>query len=88
MTDAGNQIAWIVHSCNPFDPPAPSIEQCLTLCAMPFLPPTPNPQLATRIQLKLFGRKGNHVINVICVAKQHHQTIDSQCITAGIRHVF
>ena len=32
MTDVGNPIACLVHSCNTLDPPAPSIEQCLTLC--------------------------------------------------------
>jgi hypothetical protein len=36
ITDAGNQIAWIGHSRSSFDPPAQSIERCLTLCAMPF----------------------------------------------------
>jgi coproporphyrinogen III oxidase len=42
ITDAGNQVAWIVHSRNPFVPPAHSVERCHTLCAMPFLPVTRN----------------------------------------------
>jgi hypothetical protein len=138
LTDDGCRKSDCMDSSflNPFDPPAPSIERCLTLCLMLFAsvpatllildlplsdvllyalcpllyalfahntqpatrnphPPTrnpqlttPNSQLTTRIQLKLFRRKGNHVINFSCVAKQHHQTIDSQCIAAGIRHVF
>ena len=48
MTDAGNQIAWIVHSRDPFEPPAPSIERCPTLSAMPFALFARNPQLVTR----------------------------------------
>jgi len=36
ITDAGNQMARIVHSSNPFDLPASFIERCLTLYAMPF----------------------------------------------------
>jgi hypothetical protein len=35
ITDAGNQTAWLVYSRYPFDPTAPSIERCLTLCAIP-----------------------------------------------------
>jgi hypothetical protein len=53
ITDSGNQIAWIVYSCNALDPPVSSIERCLTLCAMPhalclFLSATRNLQPATR----------------------------------------
>ena len=55
ITDAGNQMARIVHSSNPLDLPASFLERCLTLCAMPFaLCPfypylaTPNSQRVTR----------------------------------------
>ena len=48
ITDVGNQIAWIVHSRNPFDPYAPSIDRCLTLCAMPMALCPFFPQLVTR----------------------------------------
>ena len=48
MTDTGNQIAWIVHSCNSLDPSEPSNKRCLTLCAMPFLLAPRTPQLVTR----------------------------------------
>jgi hypothetical protein len=124
MTDAGNQIAWIVHSSTLLILDLPLSDVLLyALCPLLYAlfahntqpatrnphPPTrnpqltthnsqlttpnpqlttPNSQLTTRIQLKLFRRKGNHVINFSCVAKQHHQTIDSQCIAAGSRHVF
>ena len=55
ITAAGNQITLIIHFHNPFDPPAPSTERCLTLCAMPFAlcpfcpqPVTRNSQPITR----------------------------------------
>ena len=73
-------------------------EPIITFCTLSYasVPPqraTHNAQLVTRNQhpvseLKLLRRKGNHVINFSYVAKQHYQTIDSQCIAAGIRHVF
>ena len=47
ITDVGNQIAWIVHSRNPFDPYAPSIHRCPTLCAMPMALCPFCPQLVT-----------------------------------------
>jgi len=47
VTDAGTEIAWIVHSCNSLEPLTPSIERCLSLCAMPFLLATRNPHPAT-----------------------------------------
>jgi hypothetical protein len=34
ITDAGNQISWIFYPRNSFDPPAPSIKRCLTLCPL------------------------------------------------------
>ena len=44
IVDTRNHISWIDYTRYPFDPPAAPDERCLTLCAMPFLPITRNPQ--------------------------------------------
>ena len=54
MTDAGNQIAWMVHCRSLFDPPAPSIERFLTLRTMPFLP-------VARNRISNYAQSGVHL---------------------------
>jgi hypothetical protein len=49
ITDAGNQIAWIVHFRNPFDPPRIPLSDVLlyALCPMLYALFARNPQLET-----------------------------------------
>ncbi len=60
-TEIRVQIARLDHSRKPFDHPAPSIERCLTLCAMshalcPFGPQLVTPNLVKlRMRVRLAG---------------------------------